>query len=327
MLPVVSVLRKEIGLHHPTTDKWRQEANELRIQATQGTDHNVQGKDFKTFQEMSCRKDAIKRRIDSDPANSTECWQWFALCLTTRCHTDELHSVLLDSMRQCPRSVVVPYTYKSSQNPLHRSYSPDKHMSKVNLSKLLSQAMASPQDNTPWPRPIHGLRKSHSTLVMSSNASYRTMKQVAEAQRHSVATMLCHYNAVSPCCSVEDSTQASTPEERIASAIQQTGLSHSNVIIMKIAVNLMGMNLLHGLSTAVIQTCKNVQNRAWPSCRTHAHQEANECDALQEENSSTIYLLNNAIKLRIQCGQSCSKKLIVVHKYGMREARKITGKA
>ena len=108
----------------------------------------------------------------------------------------------------------------------------DKHISKVNLSKLLSQAMASPQDNTPWPRPIQGLRKAHSTLVMSSNASYHTMKQVADAQRHSVSTMLCHYNAVSPCCSVEDGTKASTPEERIASAMQQTGLCHSNVFIM-----------------------------------------------------------------------------------------------
>ncbi|WPT13687.1 hypothetical protein PSENEW3_00001526 [Picochlorum sp. SENEW3] len=146
--------------------------------------------------------------------------------------TDELHSVLLGSIRQFPRSVVVPYTSKSSQNPLHRSYSPDKHISKVNLSKLLSQAMASPQDNTPWPRPIQGLRKAHSTLVMSSNASYHTIKQVADAQRHSVSTMLCHYNAVSPCCSVEDDTKASTPEKRIASAMQQTGLCHSNVIIM-----------------------------------------------------------------------------------------------
>ena len=69
-------------------------------------------------------------------------------------------------------------------------------------------------------------------LVMSSNASYHTIKQVADAQRHSVATMLCHYNAVSPCCSVEDSHKAITPEERIASAIQQTGLCRSDVIIM-----------------------------------------------------------------------------------------------
>ena len=284
MLPVVSVLRKELGLHHPTTDKWRQEANELRIQATQETSHNIQGKDFKSFQEICCRRDAIKRRIDSDPANTTHYWQWFALCLYTMqpplradwaalsiidsvdkaspgqnhlvltsdkaviliqhdkvshrkggAHipvTGELHSALLDSIRQFPRSVVVPYTYKSSRNPLHRSYSPDKHISKVNLSKLLSQAMASQQDNTPWPRPIQGLRKAHSTLVMSSNASYHTMKQVADAQRHSVSTMLCHYNAVSPCCSVEDGTKASTPEERIASAMQQTGLCHSNVFIM-----------------------------------------------------------------------------------------------
>ncbi|WPT11495.1 hypothetical protein PSENEW3n2_00000933 [Picochlorum sp. SENEW3] len=58
------------------------------------------------------------------------------------------------------------------------------------------------------------------------------MKQVADAQRHSVATMMCHYNAVSPCCSVEGGTQASTPEERIAPVMQQTGISQSNVIIM-----------------------------------------------------------------------------------------------
>jgi len=142
MLPVASVLRKELGLHHPTTDNWRQEANELRIQATQETALNIQGKDFKTFQERCCRRDAIKGRIDSDPANTTQYWQWFALCLYTM------------------------------QPPLRASYSPDKHISKVNLSKLLSQAMASQQDNTPWPRPIQGLRKAHSNLVMSSNASY-----------------------------------------------------------------------------------------------------------------------------------------------------------
>jgi len=42
----------------------------------------------------------------------------------------------------------------------------------------------------------------------------------------------CHDNAVSPCCSAEDGTKANTPEERIASAMQQSGISQSNVIIM-----------------------------------------------------------------------------------------------
>lgn len=49
MLPVVSVLRKELGLHHPTTDTRRQEANELRIQTTQETAHNIHDKDLKPF--------------------------------------------------------------------------------------------------------------------------------------------------------------------------------------------------------------------------------------------------------------------------------------
>ena len=283
MLPVTSVLRRELGLNHPTTDKWRREANELRIQATQETAHNIQGKDFKTFQEICCRRDAIKRRIDSYPANTSEYWKWFALCLYTMqpplradwasfsiiktsdpvpstgnhliltAHkatilirddkvskrkgeaqipvTAELHAVLLESVSKFPRSVVVPHT-KSSRKALQPSYTPDKHISKVNLSKLLGQAMASEQDNTPWPRPIQGLRKAHSTLVMSSNASYHTIKQVADAQRHSVSTMMCHYNAVPPSCSVEDGHKARSPEERIASAIQQNDLSHSNIIII-----------------------------------------------------------------------------------------------
>ncbi len=227
--------------------------------------------------------DAIKRRIDSEPTNTSEYWKWFALCLYTMqpplradwasfsiietsdtvpstgnhliltAHkatilirddkvskrkggaqipvTAELHAVLLESVSTFPRSVVVPHT-KSSRKALQLSYTPDKHISKVNLSKLLGQAMASEQDNTPWPRPIQGLRKAHSTLVVSSNASYHTMKQVADAQRHSLSTMLCHYNAVPPSCSVEDGHKARSPEERIASAIQQNGLSHSNIIII-----------------------------------------------------------------------------------------------
>ena len=52
MLPVVSVLRKELGLHDQTTDTWRQEATDLRIQATQEASRNIQGKDFKTYQDL-----------------------------------------------------------------------------------------------------------------------------------------------------------------------------------------------------------------------------------------------------------------------------------
>jgi hypothetical protein len=60
------------------------------------------------------------------------------------------------------------------------------------------------------------------------------MKQVADAQRHSVSTMLCFYNSVpSPSGSHEDGNNVSTPQQqRIATAIQQTGLCRSDVIIM-----------------------------------------------------------------------------------------------
>lgn len=285
MLPVVSVLRKELGLHDQTTDTWRQEATDLRIQATQEASRNIQGKEFKSYQEICLRRDNIKRRIDSDPTNTTDYWKWFALCLYTmqpplrgdwatmsiidsvekalpghnhlvltsdkaliliqhdkvshrkgEAHipvTDELHPVLWDSIRMFPRSVVVPRTYKVSRNAIQLSYTPDKHISKVNLSNLLSHALAS-ADNTPWPRPIQGLRKAYSTFITSSNVSYHTLKQVADAQRHSVPTMLCFYNSVSsPSGSHEDGSNIGTPQhQRIASAIQQTGLCRSDVIIM-----------------------------------------------------------------------------------------------
>ena len=83
MLPVVSVLRKVFGLHDQITDMWGQEATDLRIQATQEASRNVQGKDSKTYQEICRRRDDIKRRIDGGPANTTEYWKWFALCLYT----------------------------------------------------------------------------------------------------------------------------------------------------------------------------------------------------------------------------------------------------
>jgi len=44
------------------------------------------------------------------------------------------------------------------------------------------------------------------------------------------------------------------------------------------ATNLMEMNPLHGLSTAVTQNCRQVQNRGWPSFRIHTHQEGNVLD-------------------------------------------------
>ena len=285
MLPVVSVLRKELGLHDQTTDMWRQEATDLRIQATQEASRNVQGKDFKTYQDICRRRDDIKCRVDSDPTNTTDYWKWFALCLYTMqpplradwaglsivgsiekasssnnylvltsdkaliliqhdkvshrkggAHipvTDGLHAVLLDSIRTYPRSVVVPYIFKASRNAMQLSYRPHKHISRLNLSKLLGQAMAL-ADNTPWPRPIHGLRKAHSTFVMSSHTSYHRIKEVADAQRHSVSTMMRFYNSVSsPSGSHEDGNNIRTPQQqRIASAIQQAGLCLSDVIIM-----------------------------------------------------------------------------------------------
>jgi len=149
--------------------------------------------------------------------------------------TSDLHAVLLESLSRFPRSVVVPYTYKPSRKALYLSYTPDKHITKVNLSKLLAQAMASLQDNTPWTRPIQRLRKAHSTYVMSSNASYHTMKEVAAAQRHSVPTMLCFYNTVhQPSLSQDDNGASanSAIEERIETVMQQSRICHQKVIIM-----------------------------------------------------------------------------------------------
>lgn len=290
MLPVVSVLRMQLGLENPTTAKWRKEATELRHCATQEIAHNIQDEHFKTYQEICSRRDAIKRTFDKDPVHVLNYWQWFALCLYTMqpplradwaCFsiietidfagptgnylilapdkasiliredkvskrkggaqisiTPELHTVLLESLSRFPRSVVVPHLYKPSKNAKDLSYSPDKQISKVNLSKLLAQAMASPGNNIPWTRPIQRLRAAHSTHVLSSHASYHTIKEVADAQRHSVPTMLCFYNAVQPSCSQEDSsTSATAPcsqEEKIASLIHNSGLSDGDTIIMTV---------------------------------------------------------------------------------------------
>ena len=108
----------------------------------------------------------------------------------------ELHAVLLESIRTFPRSVVVPRTYKTSRNALHISYCPDESITKVNLSHVLGQAMASPDTKTPWSRPVQRLRAAYSTHIMSAPVSYHTMKEVAAAQRHSVQTMLTHYMVV-----------------------------------------------------------------------------------------------------------------------------------
>ena len=110
--------------------------------------------------------------------------------------SSELHSVLLESIRQFPRSIVVPRTYKTSRNAIYLSYYPDTPISKINLSHLLAGAMASPDTKRPWSRPIQRLRAAYSTYIMSAPVSYHTMKTVAAAQRHSVQTMLCHYRRV-----------------------------------------------------------------------------------------------------------------------------------
>jgi len=108
----------------------------------------------------------------------------------------ELHSVLLESIHKFPRYVVVPHTYKTSRNALYLSYCPDKPITKINLSHLLAQAMASPDTKTPWSRPIQRLRTAYSTYIMSVPVSYHTMRTMADAQRHSVQTVLVHYRVV-----------------------------------------------------------------------------------------------------------------------------------
>lgn len=110
--------------------------------------------------------------------------------------SSELHAVLLESIRQFPRSIVVPRTYKATRNAIYLSYCPETPISKINLSHLLAQAMASPDTKNPWSRPIQRLRAAYSTYVMSEPVSYHTLKTVAAAQRHSVQTMLCHYRVV-----------------------------------------------------------------------------------------------------------------------------------
>ena len=83
MLPVASVLRRELGQDHPTAAKWREEATELRIVATQETSHNKGDADFKTYEEICRRRDSLKQE-DSDQSTTTIVyWQWFALCLYT----------------------------------------------------------------------------------------------------------------------------------------------------------------------------------------------------------------------------------------------------
>ena len=59
------------------------------------------------------------------------------------------------------------------------------------------------------------------------------MKEVVDAQRHSVSTLMRFYNSVPPSGSHEDGNNISTPQQqRIASAIEQTGLSRSEVILL-----------------------------------------------------------------------------------------------
>ncbi len=248
MLPVASVLRKELGEDHAITAKWREEATELRYRADEEASYNVQDEDFKTYQEICNRRDTIREQLDKEPSHTIQYWQWFALCLYTMqpplradwatlsviddvkkalrgknhlvltpnnaiiliqrdkvSHRKggaqipvkaELHSVLLESIHKFPRSVVVPRTYKTSRNALYLSYCPDKPITKINLSHLLAQAMASPDTKTPWSRPIQRLRTAYSTYITSVPVSYHTMKTVAAAQRHSVQTMLVHYRVV-----------------------------------------------------------------------------------------------------------------------------------
>lgn len=86
MLPVASVLRRELGQDHPTAAKWREEATELRIDATQETSHNKGDEDFKTYEEICRRRDSLKQQEQQDSDQSTNTivyWQWFALCLYT----------------------------------------------------------------------------------------------------------------------------------------------------------------------------------------------------------------------------------------------------
>jgi hypothetical protein len=83
MLPVASVLRRELGQDHPTAAKWREEATELRIAATQETSHNKGDEDFKTYEEICRRRDSLKQQKGDQSTTTIEYWQWFALCLYT----------------------------------------------------------------------------------------------------------------------------------------------------------------------------------------------------------------------------------------------------
>ena len=283
MLPVASVLGQELGSDHATTVKWREEATALRIRADEQASHNTPDEDFKTYQEICHRRDAIRKQLDKEDKNDEEdkndkndrndqgpaqhtiqYWQWFALCLYTmqpplradwatmsiidgvdkalpgQNHLvltpnealilirhdkvsrrkggakipvmDELHAVLLESIRAFPRSVVVPRTYKVSRNALYLSYCPNEPITKINLSHLLGHALASPDTKTPWSRPVQRLRAAYSTYIMSVPISYHTMKAVAAAQRHSVLTMLAHYMVVPAAASraTKDETDTDT---------------------------------------------------------------------------------------------------------------------
>ena len=87
MLPVASVLGRELGRDHAITAKWRDEATELRFRADEQASHNVPDEDFKTYQDICHRRDAIRKQLDQEdqgPAQHTiQYWQWFALCLYT----------------------------------------------------------------------------------------------------------------------------------------------------------------------------------------------------------------------------------------------------
>jgi hypothetical protein len=57
------------------------------------------------------------------------------------------------------------------------------------------------------------------------------MKEMVDAQRHSVPTMMCFYNSAPPSAHHEDGNNIRTlHQQRIASARQQTGFFHYDVI-------------------------------------------------------------------------------------------------
>jgi hypothetical protein len=66
MLPVASVLGRELGRDHAITAKWRDEATELRFRADEQASHNVPDEDFKTYQDICHRRDAIRKQLDQE---------------------------------------------------------------------------------------------------------------------------------------------------------------------------------------------------------------------------------------------------------------------